>query len=309
MHFNSDIYYGNIIKGDLHSAIRYVKQFPEKTNLYNRFMDVFAHECYISYEVDAELNNILTVYQQYYRDAFYLCIEKEQAANKLRNRLAALLGIADDKAELCDLEQNQLAELFQYRGLQFMGGKTSGYYGPYIWRTTETVSYDVELPGGIQNYTVKILDGFIVRGWIDYFTFGKIGPGGWTDCDGYINCVKSAWDLESESFRVSLLKHEAQHARDLAINKEMSSEDLEYRAKLVELIYSTERNLLKKFSVEADDSDKSNGHAMASHLIVKGFEKFLGVETFNPDSIPVEQIQSIARLLFENTKSESKPLK
>ncbi len=30
MHFDCDIYYGSIIKGDLRRAIAYVKQFPEK---------------------------------------------------------------------------------------------------------------------------------------------------------------------------------------------------------------------------------------------------------------------------------------
>lgn len=298
------IYYGYIVKGDLRGAITCIKQFPEQTNLYNRFMDVYEHEQYVTYEVDAELNNILTAYQQYYRDAFYLCIGQEQAAGKLRDRLAVLLGIKDNIIALCDMEQNQLVKLFMNRGLHFMGGKTSGYYGPYIWRTTETVSYDVELPDGIQTYTVKLLDGFIARSWIDYLSFGEIGPGGWADDDGYINCVKSAWDFESESFRVSLLKHEAQHARDLAMNKDMSSEDLEYRAKLVELIYSSERNLLQAFAQETDNSDASNGHAMASYRITKGFADTLGVKEIDPTVLKITQIQDVAKKLFVDSKTD-----
>lgn len=296
------IYYGYIIKGDLRSAIAYVKQFPEKSDLYNRFDSVFEHKQYISYEVDAELNEILVAYQQYYRDVFYLCVAKEQAEKRLKERLSKLLGIEEEYIGICDLEQIRLAELFESRGFHFLGGKTSGYYGPYIWRNTETVSYNVELPDGIQNYSVKLLDGFITRSWIDYLSFGEIGPGGWADSDGYINCVKSAWDFDGEGFRVSLLKHEAQHARDLAMNKDMSSEDLEYRAKLVELIYSSERNLLQSFAQEADASDKSNGHAMASYRIVQGFADILGVAEVVPTSISVEQIQSIAMILFNKSR-------
>lgn len=295
------IYYGYIIKGDLRSAIAYVKQFPEKSDLYNRFDSVFEHKQYISYEVDAELNEILVAYQQYYRDVFYLCIAKGQAENKLKERLAKLLGIIDEHLALCDLEQKCLVDLFESRGFHFLGGKSSGYYGPYIWRTTEYVSYDVELPDGVQNYSVKLLDGFITRSWIDYLSFGEIGPGGWADGDGYINCVKSAWDIESESFRVSLLKHEAQHARDLKMDKNMSSEDLEYRAKLVELIYSNERNLLQSFASEADPTDKSNGHAVAAYRILKGFADMLGVDEVSPERLQLEQIQAIARVLFENS--------
>ena len=301
MVFDCDLYYGYIIKGDLLGAITYIKQFPEKSDLYNRFDSVFEHEQYISYEVDAELNEILLAYQQYYRDVFYLCIAKGQAENRLKERLAKLLGIVDEHLALCDLEQKGLVDLFESRGLHFLGGKSSGYYGPYIWRTTETVSYDVELPDGVQNYSVKLLAGFITRSWIDYLSFGEIGPGGWADGDGYINCVRSAWDIESESFRVSLLKHEAQHARDLKMDKNMSSEDLEYRAKLVELIYSNERNLLQSFASEADPTDKSNGHAMAAHRILKGFADMLGVDEVSPERLQLEQIQAIARVLFENS--------
>lgn len=294
------IYYGYIVKGDLHRAISYVQQFPDYADLYNRFISLFAQEHYITYDVDSELNDILMAYQQYYRDVFYLGIDREQAADILKNRLISLLGISDERTELCDLEQKHLSDLFSIRGFHFLGGKTSGYYGPYVWRSTETVSYDVELPDGIQTYTVKLLDGFITRSWIDYLSFGEIGSGGWADGDGYINCVKSAWDFDSESFRVSLLKHEAQHARDLEANKDMSSEELEYRAKLVELIYSSERNLLQAFAQEADVSDKSNGHAMAASRIVKGFANALGVDDINPATILVEQVQAVARMLFES---------
>lgn len=301
MVFDCDFYYGNIIKGDLLSAIAYIKQFPEKCDLYNRFVSLYEHEQYISYELDAELNKIMLAYQQYYRDVFYLCIEKERAEQKLKERLADLLDIADECIELSHIEQKQLIDLFESRGLHFLGGKTGGYYGPYVWRTTETVSYNVELPDGIQDYCVKLLDGFVARSWIDYLSFGEIGPGGWADDDGYINCVKSAWDFESESFRVSLLKHEAQHARDLKMDNTMSSEDLEYRAKLVELICSTERNLLCSFAQEADNSDRSNGHAMAAYRIVKGFSDLLKVDDIQPATISIEQIQMIARTLFENS--------
>ncbi len=308
MTFDSNIYYGYIIKGDLQGTIAYVGQFPEMTALYRRFLAVFEQEQYIRYDADDDINKILTIYQRYYRDVFYLGISKEHAAEKLRVRLAALLDIAEESAELSDLEQNQLVEAFGNKGLHFMGGKTSGYYGPYVWRTTETVSYHVELPDGRKEYTIKLLDGFITRSWMDYLSFGEIGPGGWTDNDGYINCVKAAYDFDSESFRVSLLKHEAQHARDLERNKNISSEDLEYRAKLVELIYSDERNLLPEFFQEADASDRNNGHAMAAYRIVKGFADALGmdeIDEMEPAAIPIAQIQTVARMLFEKSYSIS----
>lgn len=304
LEFSKGAYYGYIVKGDLIGAIRYVKQFPEQIALYRRYMAVFEQEQYITYEVDAYLNGILTAYQRYYRDVFYLRIGKKRAVDNLRARLCDFLGRGDDSAEVCDMEQKQIAGIFESRGFHFLGGRTSGYYGPYAWRTTETQTYEVELPDGIQQYTVKLLDDFLTRSWIDFLSFGEIGPGGWSNGGGMINCVKSAYDFESESFRVSLLKHEAQHARDLMLCKDMSSEDLEYRAKLVELIYSSERNLLQQFLQEADGGDKSNGHSAASNRIAEKFTCILGKNDSELGLLPVEQIQAAARMLFEESNKK-----
>lgn len=301
MEFNRSVYYGYIIKGDLPGAIGYVRQFPEQTELYNRFMAVFEGEQYATYEVDACLNEILTIYQRYYRDAFYLCIGKENAADRLKARLAEFLAITDESIELCDMEQEQIAEAFEGRGFHFLGGRSSGYYGPYIWRTTETQTYEVELPDGRQTYTVKLLDGFIAKSWIDYLSFGELSPGGWADGDGIINCVKSSYDFDSENFRVSLLKHEAQHARDLLTRKDMSSEDLEYRAKLVELIYSSERNLLERFVQEADGADRSNGHSSASNRIVEAFARIMDRDRAELGMLQTEEVQRVAEALFKES--------
>lgn len=303
MDFSYEIYLSCILKGDLIGAINYVKQFPEQAETYNRYMNIFELEQYAAYEVDADLNEILNIYQKYYRDAFYLFIGKENAVEKLRTRLAGFLGIDDKDIELDDIEQNQIAEAFQSRGIYFLGGRTSGCYGPYIWRTTESKTYEVELPEGIQSYTVKMLDGFISGSWADYLSFGMISTGGWTDRDGIINCVKSAYDFDSESFKVSLLKHEAQHARDLKTDPNMLSENLEYRAKLVELIYSSERNLLKQFLQEAAASDIDNGHALAATRIAEGFTRKLNLSHAEITQLPKEQIQAVARELFKESKN------
>jgi len=59
----------------------------------------------------------LLIYQKYYIDVFYLCIDRETAAARLQARLADFLGIDDTGLELCDLEQNQLAEAFQRKAI------------------------------------------------------------------------------------------------------------------------------------------------------------------------------------------------
>ena len=303
MEFSKNNYFGYILKGDLIGALNYIKQFPEQMGLYKKYMTISEQEEYISYPLDADLNDILLRYQQYYRDVFFLRLDNEGAADRLRIRFMEYLEIKDKRTALSDIE-DQIAEIFKHKGFHFLGGKTSGYYGPYIWKSIETKIFEVELPKGNQSYRVDLLDGFVTKSWLDYLSFGEIGTGGWTNGDGIINCIKFSYDFDSENFKVSLLRHEAQHARDLSILKNISTEELEYRAKLVEMIYSKERNLLETFSNEADESAKNNSHSLASNRIVEGFIKKSNLSRAEFNKLSIEQIQSIAKALFEeNEKS------
>lgn len=302
--FNENVFYGYLIKGNLCEAINYLKQFPEKTELCNKYISLFERENYLTFEADEYLNKIFVLYQQYYRDVFYLKLKAETAAQKLRNRLTDFFGIEKKDAELGEMEETKIAEAFNQRGFCFLGGRTSGYFGPYIWKTTEEKTYEVELPDGICEYKVKFLDGFISKGWLDYISFGAVGTGGWSDGDGIINCIRASYDVDDERFTVSLLKHEAQHAMDLAMIPDLASAELEYRAKLVELIYSSERNLLTQFGYEADSSNASNGHGVAAERIVSEFEQQSkrGRDAFG--ELSVEEIQVIARELFRKSNGE-----
>lgn len=104
--------------------------------------------------------------------------------------------------------------------------------------------------------------------------------------------------MESESFQVSLLKHEAQHAADLARYPDMSNEDLEYRAKLVELVYSKERDLFTPFAQQAGDRNKANGHARAAARIAAGMERLLGRKRECFPALPHEEVMAAAGTLF-----------
>lgn len=183
-------------------------------------------------------------------------------------------------------------------------GRTSGYYGPYISKVEELRHYKVELPEGTQDYAVKFLDGFIMKSWLDYISFGETGTGGWSNGDGLIHCVRAAWDLESEDFQVSLLKHEAQHAMDQVRYKDITNKELEYRAKLVELIYSKERRMLERFVSQADATRADNGHGLSAEHIVRGFEICLKKDRGRLAGLPIETVQTVARSLFAESCKE-----
>ena len=299
--FDKSIFHGYLIKGNITDAIQYLSRFPEQSELYQKYLSVFEKEVYPVFEADSSLNEILMIYQKYYRDVFYLRIDTERATEVMRSRFMHLFNIDNPNMQLSDIEESKIAKMFQERSYYFLGGKTGGLWGPYIWKTTESKTYDVELPDGRQPYLVKFLDGFISKSWLDYISFGEIGTGGWTDGDGIIHCVKSSYDFEDESFTVSLLKHEAQHAMDLSQYPHMSSEDLEYRAKLVELIYSSKRNLLQQFFHEADTTKEDNGHSLAANRIIQEFVKRQHIDSQHFCTLSITEIQAISKELLANS--------
>ena len=75
--------------------------------------------------------------------------------------------------------------------------------------------------------------------------------------------------------------------------------ELEYRAKLVELIYSVNLGLLQKFLSEADESRAGDSHAVASARI----KRELACEFADTDQTELSRIQSRAQtLLCAHTK-------
>ena len=256
------------INGDIKGAIAYMRDHEEFKDILPAYVAVFENCEYRTFDIPDKLNDILRLYQVYYRDTFYCGVPEAEAADRLLTQLRTLLHMPD--AEKALLTQ-RLQSVFEAEGYHALFGKTQGYYGPYIWRETVPTVYQVQLPDGTAEYTVNILKGFVFRSWMDYLTFGRYGTGGWASPDGTINCVEQAYDFGSERFLVSLLKHEAQHTVDMKRFPEITPAELEYRAKLVELHYSGDVRLLQKFLSEADESKAGDSHAAASARIKREF--------------------------------------
>ena len=275
------------INGDIKGAIAYMRKHEEFQDVLPAYIAIFEKGEYRTYDVSESLNQILRLYQIYYRDVFYCGLPESEAADKLQTGRKKLLNMPEaDEESLSE----QLQALFKAEGYHALFGKTQGYYGPYIWRETVPTVYQVELPGGTADYTVNILKGFVFRNWMDYLTFGRYGTGGWASPDGTINCIEQAYDFESERFLVSLLKHEAQHTVDMKQFPSITPTELEYRAKLVELHYANDLGLLQKFLSQADESRESDSHAAASARLKREFA--------DTDQMQLSCIQTQAMELF-----------
>ena len=285
------------VNGDIKGAIDYMRTHEEYKDILPAYVAIFEDQKYRTYEIPDKLNDILRLYQIYFRDTFYCGIPEKEAAYKLLTGLRELLNLPDAEEELLT---KRLQSKFTAAGYHALFGKTQGYYGPYIWRDTVPTVYRVGLPNRTAEYTVNILKGFVFRGWMDYLTFGRYGTGGWASPDGTINCVEQAYDFESEKFLVSLLKHEAQHTVDMKRFPEITPAELEYRAKLVELHYANDLGLLQKFLSEADESKASDSHAIAAARIQREFSDT------NQRSLPAIQARALELFHADTKEMEEK---
>ena len=284
------------LNGDIKGAIAYMRDHEEFKDILPAYVAIFENCEYRTFEIPDRLNDILRLYQMYFRDTFCCGLPEAEAADKLRKQMKALLDMPDaDEALLTE----RLRSVFKANGFHALFGKTQGYYGPYIWRNTVPTAYRVELPGGTAEYTVNILKGFVFRSWMDYLTFGRYGTGGWASPDGTINCIEQAYDFESERFLISLLKHEAQHTVDMKKFPEITPAELEYRAKLVELHYSGDLGLLQKFLSEADESKANDSHAVASARLKREFAGADPTELSGIQSRALELLQAHTKELEE----------
>ena len=89
---------------------------------------------------------------------FYCNSDEEIAADKLIRKLCQTFSISEKEK---DAQEDRLQELFEQKGYHALFGKTQGYFGPYIWKDTVPTSYQIELPEGVEQYTVNILKGFV----------------------------------------------------------------------------------------------------------------------------------------------------
>lgn len=283
-----------LMRADVRTAMELIAAQEGLRELYQQYADIFERENYLTYDLPDGLNAILLCYQRYFRDVFYLKQPERKAENTLFSRLRALLH-TDSTDE--NMLGGAVEAAFAEEGLHALAGKTNGCYGPYIWKTTVPVTYAVELPDGVCRYTVNILKDFTFRSWMDYLTFGTHGTGGWAGKDGSVNCVESVWDFESEKFKVSLLKHEAQHIRDMEKYPQMEPWELEYRAKLVELIYTEQNGLLAKFIGEAVSDRTEDSHAVAACRLAEEMTDYVNQSTAD--------IQKKAAELFQKSNAEA----
>ena len=226
----------------------------------------------------------LVAYQRYWRDAMMKTDSPAAAEAKLLASLDAIPAMAGAKdPRSLDSVSDYAVTAIEKEGLHALTGKTQPLYELMIWKSQETKVYDVQLPENPVKVKVVFLDQFASPGWAGWASCGVSQTGGWAKPDA-LYAVKSSYELDSESFRVSYLAHEGQHFSDYAKYPKLEQPELEYRAKLTEIAESdaTTAELLANFAGGGGDS-RSAPHAFANRQV-----------TFALKDVPPEQVRQAA---------------
>ncbi|MDZ4728827.1 MAG: hypothetical protein SH820_02670 [Xanthomonadales bacterium] len=210
---------------------------------------------------------VITVYQDYWRSALTRTLSLEEAEHRLQDELRKLLRSGDsefdDSEKIFDQLENALA--------QFDLGSSAGFTPPlrdlYIWSGQQTRPFQVELTDGKEQVTVAFIEQPLVQGWQHYASLDLVATSGWATDKGLF-CLCWSYDLDSEAFRVSWLKHETRHLVDFREFPGIAESQMEYRAKLTELAFygNAVSGLLRNFANNGS-ADSTSAHAQANYQV------------------------------------------
>ena len=111
------------MNGDIKGAIAYMREHEEFKDILPAYVAIFENGEYRTFDIPDKLNEILRLYQIYYRDTFYCGLPEAEAAEKLLAGLKALLGMPDAEEALLT---ERLHAVFEAEGYHALFGKTQG---------------------------------------------------------------------------------------------------------------------------------------------------------------------------------------
>jgi hypothetical protein len=277
----------NALQGNVQTVLAGLDSFPDQTlsgktldfkhKFDARFRDKTENPDYRT--SDTALVSVIKIYHRYWDKILLQQESVEQADAQLQQSVGNYLWSAFYQNTTMSHDSvvknftDHLEKTFVAKGFGMACGKTGTLYDLLIWAKETPVHYDVELPETKVDVKIVFMDNIVSMGWEEYATFGVYFPGGWATTE-QLNCVRSTYDLESESFKVTYLKHEGQHFADYKNYPSLSGADLEYRAKLVELCYADQLLLpLIRFFTLNTNTDRNNAHAFANLCVMRDLTK------------------------------------
>ncbi|MCC9064583.1 hypothetical protein [Flavobacterium piscisymbiosum] len=294
------------------------KDLKFKTDFENRFKFEEDKSDFLATR-KSKIDQLLKIYRDYWRFSF-LNKEKKNDSLIMRN-VSNFLKANFPSAENLTVNKDSI-DVYQKKYISSLGyhttgfGKTGGLYDLLVWKTEKDTIYNLNYDGKKTPVKVYFMDDFVTLGWSEYATLGRYYPAGWATKEALF-CVKKAYDLKSENFRVSYIGHEGRHFADYKLFpnlKGVGSADLEYRGKLTELSLYSQDGLYKRlqFFINNGNYDSENGHSIAAFCVIRDLSRLLFDNDYEKDidkwkTIPSKKINEAAtKILSENTKSLQK---
>lgn len=222
--------------------------------------------------------------------------------------------LAKDSLEAAGSIENEIARLLKKDSFEYRFLNRNGIQELLIWNDTSKENYEVVLPNDTINTNVVFINSFHLEDFDSFVTYGSASVGGWAiEEHATLYCNRTGYpSLSTEAFIFSYLKHETLHFKDLNDYPNLSLADLEYRSKLIELMYLTEKSMYSKlleFIDGASNEDRDYTHAYANHVLLQNLSKIIFNSEFEDDAekwktIKVETINKAAEQLFNSSNAK-----
>lgn len=263
------------------------------------------------------VNDISTIYREYWRTELLKGNSKNRTDTVLYNTLIhylvtnQLTNLSIDSLSQTIKNDTELKRIIEAEGFKTKFMLRNGFQDIFIWDKETIRNYEVILPKDTITAKVVFIENYHIYGYDNYASIGASQVGGWAIKESAtLYCNKNSYNLTSESFEVSYLKHESLHFTDLNEYPNLSSTDLEYRAKVIELMYCTEKTVHDKiieFITAADSSTRSHSHPYANYSLIKNLSKILFNSEYESDhnkwnKLTLESINNAAKVLYKRSE-------
>ncbi|MBK6828247.1 MAG: hypothetical protein IPG86_15950 [Chitinophagaceae bacterium] len=288
-----------------------------KKKMYARF--VSKEEVFENTSGNKIVNDISNIYREYWRVELMKPLPESRTDSILYNNITdyilsnKLTGLSKDSLRKNIKDDSVLKVIIEKEGFKVDFKFRNGFQEIFIWNKESTKKYEVILPNDTVKTNVVFIEGYHIKGYDEFATLGKSQVGGWAIKESAtLYCNKGTYDLKSENFEVSYLKHESIHFTDLNNYPNLSSADLEYRSKVIELMYCTEGTIydrVSEFVSGANKADRENSHPYANYILIQNLSKLIFNSDFNSDinqwkKVSVEKINKAASSLYESSENK-----
>jgi predicted CopG family antitoxin len=287
-----------------------------KKKMYARF--VSKEEVFENTSGNKIVNEISNIYREYWRVELMKPKPESRTDSALYNNIAdyvlsnKLTRLSKDSLRKNIKDDTVLKKIIEQEGFKVNFNFRNGFQEIFIWNKESTEKYDVILPKETIKTTVVFIESYHINGYDEFATIGDSQVGGWATKDSTkLYCNKGTYDLKSEKFKISYLKHESLHFTDLNNYPNLSAADLEYRSKVIELMYCTEGTIydrISEFVSGANKADRKNSHPYANYILIQNLSKLIFNSDFNSDSnqwkkVSVDKINKAASSLYESSEN------